>query len=106
MSGPLSCTAGGAISIQASGGVANSNTKIKDCTFVNGFYHLYMPAAHSGNWPATPTQTMSRRASTPATRSIKTRGLHIHDCGFFANGASAKAIVQVGAEGSRSCRTR
>ena len=100
MSGPLSCTAGGAISIQASGGVANSNTKIKDCTFVNGFYHLYMPAAHSwelaGN---THTNYVEAGVYTGNTVDQDEGDSYIHDCGFFANGASAKAIVQVGAGG-------
>ena len=100
MSGPLSCTAGGAISIQASGGVANSNTKIKDCTFVNGFYHLYMPAAHSWEMAGnTHTNYIEAGVYTGNTVDQDEGDSYIHDCGFFANGASAKAVVQVGAGG-------
>ena len=100
MSGPLSCTAGGAISIQASGGVANSNTKIKDCTFVNGFYHLYMPAAHSWEMAGnTHTNYIEAGIYTGNTVDQDEGDSYIHDCGFFANGASAKAVVQVGAGG-------
>jgi hypothetical protein len=100
MSGPLSCTAGGAISIQASGGVANSNTKIKDCTFVNGFYQLYMPAAHSWEMAGnTHTNYIEAGVYTGNTVDQDEGDSYIHDCGFFANGASAKAVVQVGAGG-------
>ena len=100
MSGPLSCTAGGAISIQASGGVANSNTKIKDCTFVNGFYHLYMPAAHSWEMAGnTHTNYIEAGIYTGNTVDQDEGDSYIHDCGFFASGASAKAVVQVGAGG-------
>ena len=45
-SGPSGGTAGGAISLSGTGGVANSRSSVKDCTFLYGHKAFYAPDAY------------------------------------------------------------
>ena len=46
-SAPNTCTAGGAISLSGTGGVANSFSKIENCRFSKGYSQVYAPDAYA-----------------------------------------------------------
>jgi len=102
-SGPVSCTAGGAISVNSLSGVACAGVNIHDCAFVNGFRQLYMPQAHS--WEITGNTFTDYVECGLYTANTITVGQDEGDSYFSNNGmfagvlASAKGIVQAGAGG-------
>lgn len=101
-SGPSSCTAGGAISLSGTGGVANSFSQIKDCQFTNGYRQVYAPDAYA--W-----EISGSYFNAPVSTGIYVGCTTDQDAGdstiygnVFANlGASASAIYQVGSGGLR-----
>lgn len=101
-SGPLSCTAGGAISVNGLGGVACAGVNIKDCAFVNGYRQLYMPQAHSweitGNTFTDYVECALYTANTITTAQDEGDAFFSNN-GLFGSGAAAKGIVQAGAGG-------
>jgi len=102
-SGPTSCTAGGAISVNGYGGVACAGVNIHNCAFVNGFRQLYMPQAHS--WEITGNTFTDYVECGLYTANTITERQDEGDSYFSNNGmfagvlASAKGIVQAGAGG-------
>lgn len=100
--GPVSCTAGGAISVNGSGGVACAGVNIKDCAFVNGYRQLYMPQAHSweitGNTFTDYVECALYTANTITVAQDEGDAFFSNN-GLFASGAAAKGIVQAGAGG-------
>lgn len=101
-SGPTSCTAGGAISVNGLGGVACAGVNIKDCAFVNGYRQLYMPQAHSweivGNTFTDYVECALYTANTITTAQDEGDAFFSNN-GLFGSGAAAKGIVQAGAGG-------
>lgn len=99
-SGPVSCTAGGAISVNGSGGVACAGVNIRDCAFVNGWNQLYMPQAHSweisGN---TFTNYVNYGIYTENTIDQDEGDAYFANNGMFSNGSTAIGIFQAGAGG-------
>jgi len=101
-SGPVNCTAGGAISVNGSGGVACAGVNIRDCAFVNGYRQLYMPQAHSweivGNTFTDYVECALYTANTITTQQDEGDAFFSNNA-LFGSGASAKGIVQAGAGG-------
>ena len=99
-SGPVSCTAGGAISVNGSGGVACAGVNIRDCAFVNGWNQLYMPQAHSweisGN---TFTNYVNYGIYTENIIDQDEGDAYFANNGMFSNGSTAIGIFQAGAGG-------
>jgi len=99
-SGPTSCTAGGAISVNGSGGVACAGVNIHNCAFVNGWNQIYMPQAHSweivGN---TFTNYVNYGLYTENTIDQDEGDAYFSNNGMFAAGASSVGIFQAGAGG-------
>ena len=101
-SGPAAASDGGAISLSGSGGVANSFSKIRDCTFIYGHKTIYAPDAYawdiSGNYF---TGAILNGIYVGCTTDVDAGDSAIHSNTFANLGASCAAINQVSSGGLR-----
>lgn len=101
-SGPAAASDGGAISLSGSGGVANSFSKIRDCTFIYGHKTIYAPDAYawdiSGNYF---TGAILNGIYVGCTTDVDAGDSAIHSNTFSNLGASCAAINQVSSGGLR-----
>jgi hypothetical protein len=101
-SGPAVASDGGAISLSGSGGVANSFSKIRDCTFIYGHKTIYAPDAYawdiSGNYF---TGSILNGIYVGCTTNVDAGDSAIHSNTFANLGAVAAAVQQVSSGGLR-----
>lgn len=100
--GPNSCTAGGAISLSGSGGVANSFSKINNCRFSKGWNQVYAPDAYAweitGNYFSGAVNAGVYFGNTTAVDD----GDSTIERNVFSNlGASASSVYQTSSGGLR-----
>lgn len=101
-SGPAAASDGGAISLSGSGGVANSFSKIRDCTFIYGHKTIYAPDAYaweiSGNYF---TGAILNGVYVGCTTDVDAGDSELHGNTFANLGASCAAVNQVSSGGLR-----
>lgn len=100
--GPASCTAGAAISLSGSGGVANSFSKVENCRFSNAYRHFYAPDAYAwefvGNYVASAVNAGVYVGNTTTADD----GDSTVERNLFSNmGAAATSVYQVSSGGLR-----